>query len=431
VYLNKLETHSCEVYQWTLRNPQCVVINKGKKMESATIQSNDTNLIRSMVRSGYDLQKTRIQTGNRITGNFKVKLGFVADGMTEAQLASAEKKILEDLRSSYQRITDGIIEEGRSSIEGKLPTLKKFKADGMITTYTELVLVDQYENLLKNEEKHFFHLGKLLVGIPLYDQFLSTVTGVGVKMAAVLISEIDISKAEYSSSLWKYCGLDVVTIGKYIDGSGKEHVLPAWAIDAYFENNDGATPMMADNKYPVTMTTVGRSKKDFCLVKREYTNKEGEKAIRDSITHNPFLKTKLIGVLGPAFLKSGKTLVDGKNMGEAKRLELAVQLGFKVPKSIKSAEVKELVIGYLMGKGMSVVVEHSTYGEDYYRYKNRIANDPKHKDKSDGHRHNMAIRYCVKRFLVDYYLAARTIAGLPVAVEYSEGKLGMVHKKAA
>jgi hypothetical protein len=222
----------------------------------------------------------------------------------------------------------------------------------------------------------------------------------------------------------------VVTIGKYTDDDGKEHTIPAWAVDAYLAEH-GCDQMLAYGKYPVTFTTVGRSKKDFCLVKKPYINKEGTESVRDSITHNPFLKTKLIGVLGPAFLKSGKTLVDGKNMGEAKRLDLAEKEGYTVPKGMKAADVKEQVLGYLQAKNHTIEVLHSKYGEDYYNYKNRIANDPRHADKSDGHRHNMAIRFAVKRFLVDLYANWRALAGLPVAAEYSEAKLGKVHKKAA
>lgn len=41
----------------------------------------------------------------------------------------------------------------------------------------------------------------------------------------------------------------------------------------------------------------------------------------------------------------------------------------------------------------------------------------------------MAMRYMVKRFLVDLYVAWRTIEGLTVEPEYNEGKLG--HKHAA
>ena len=79
-------------------------------------------------------------------------------------------------------------------------------------------------------------------------------------MAGVIISEIDITKSEYPSSIHKYTGLDVAS-----DGQGrsrkKEHL----------------------------ETTVHRQG-------RGITDQEG-------ITFNPFLKTKLVGVLGSSFIK--------------------------------------------------------------------------------------------------------------------------------
>lgn len=42
----------------------------------------------------------------------------------------------------------------------------------------------------------------------------------------------------------------------------------------------------------------------------------------------------------------------------------------------------------------------------------------------------MALRYMVKRFLVDLYKAWRALEGLPVIQEYSEAVLNMPHKQA-
>lgn len=388
----------------------------------------ENNLIRTMVRGSYDLQKIRIQMGNRITGNFKAKLGMTQDGMSEKELAKAEKKILDTLRASYRRITDGIVTEG-GAVEGKLPTAKKFKGDEIISTYTELVLVDQYMTLLRDEEAHFAKLGKVLAGIPIYDEFLSDVRGIGPAMAGVIISEIDITKAEYPSSLWKYAGLDAVTIGKYVDDSGKEHIVSNREIDLYFDDGDYNRPMLMHGKYQVRFEQVGRSRRDFCLVERQYKTKEGNDAVRNSITFNPFLKTKLVGVLGTSFLRAGISMVDGKKVGAAKRLELAKFEGF-APNEDSDVDVDQQVIQFLKTKGHDVKVEPSPYAVSYYDYRNRLDNDPRHIGKTEAHKHNMAIRFMVKRFLVDLYTKWRRLEGLHVAPEYSIGKLGMVHKKA-
>jgi len=81
--------------------------------------------------------------------------------------------------------------------------------------------------------------------------------------------------------------------------------------------------------------------------------------------------------------------------------------------------------------GSSFVKTNGKYREIYDNYKHRISNMPAHAEKSKGHINNMAIRYTVKRFLVDLYYNWRKLEGLPVADEYSEAKLKMVHGKAA
>jgi len=393
-------------------------------MNQATLIANDNNMIKTLVRGAYDVQKLRVQMGNRVAGNFRAKLGMTPDGMSEDDLEKEQKKVLDVLRASYVRITDGIIAEGGGIEGGKLPTAKKFVGDEIISTYTELVLVEQYMSLLGNEEKHFQHLGKVLAGIPIYDQFLSKVRGCGTAMAGVILSEINIHRAEYVSSLWAYAGLDAVYVAEYTDDKNKVHQIPAWKVDAHYDAGN-TDDFLAEGKYPITMTSVGRSRREVCLVDREYTTREGDTATRKSITYNPFLKTKLIGVLATSFLRSGGTvLVNGDRLGAAKRALLAKEHGYTGEKD------EDQQNAFLRSKGFTVEVDRSEYAAAYYNYKNRIENDPRHASKTDGHRHAMALRFAVKRFLADLYRHWRPLEGLAVAPEYSEAKLGKVHGKA-
>ena len=82
----------------------------------------------------------------------------------------------------------------------------------------------------------------------------------------VLISYLDPRKAEYVSSFWKYVGIDVV-------------------ID---DNGNG----------------VGRSKRKEHLIDVEYINKSGEKCTKKSVTFNPLVRSKLLGVLASCFIKN-------------------------------------------------------------------------------------------------------------------------------
>lgn len=406
-------------------------------------------VIRTMVRSAYDMQGLRIQMGNRITGNFKAKiLGMTPDGtMSEDELEKQEKTLLDRLRASYTRITDGVVEKHSATdssdaddsaefpetkMAAKLPTERKFKGDELITEYSELLLVNNYLSTLKNEENHFKDMNKILKKVPIYTEFLEKVRGIGPAIAGIIISEINIHRANYPSSLWMLSGLDVVHIGHYTDDKGKERIMPGYEIDRWYDNPDNSDQqLLAEGKYPVTFEAVGRSRKEFCLVKRQYINKAGEEAERDSITFNPFLKTKLIGVLGTSFLRAGTATVDGKKMGGARRLELAKEEGFD-PKAFGEGVGEDQAADiYLQAKGHKVIVEPSPYAVIYSNYKNRLQNDSRHADKTLLHKHNMAIRYMVKRFLVDLYNAWRPLEGLVVAPEYSEGVLGKVHGQAA
>jgi len=282
--------------------------------------------IKTLVRGAYDIQKLRIMMGNRIVSNFKAKLGQ-APSESEDVLNIVGKTILAKLRMSYKKITDGIT---------TLPKLKKFVGDEIISEYTELVLVNRYITLESAESAHFKMLEDVLQDYPIYTEFLKLVKGCGPAMSGVIISEIDITKAKYSSSLWAYAGLDVAPDGQ------------------------------------------GRSKKKHHLVESEYLDSDGVTQTKMGITFNPFLKTKLVGVLAGSFLKCGST---------------------------------------------------NTYSKIYYAYKHRLENHAAHIGKTIGHRHNMAMRYMIKMFLCDLYIAWRGIEGLTIEPSYQEAKLG--HKHAA
>ena len=279
--------------------------------------------LKILVRGAYDIQKLRIQMGNRLVGNFKAKLGQ-APSEPEDTIDVTGQVVLKQLRADYKKITDGV---------KVFPTQKKFKSQGVIENYTELCLIASYKGLEDKEEQHFKHLKDVLVEYRLWTDYLKGVKGIGPAMAGVLLSEIDIYKAKYPSSLWKLAGYDV--------------------------GPDGA----------------GRSRKKEHLVQSDYTAADGTIKQKMGISFNPFLKTKLSGVLGASFLKSKNEL----------------------------------------------------YATSYYEYKERLENHVDHKNKTKGHRHNMAIRYMIKRFLADLHVVWRTQEGLSVSVPYSEGKLGMKH----
>jgi hypothetical protein len=291
---------------------------------AAILAAHSSGIIRQYVRGAYDAQKGRVAFGNRLAAQFRAKIGIAAS--TEADEDQTE--ILATIKGDYKRIADALAEGSRINP-------KNFKGAGIISDYAEFSIVKFYMDMLANEEGAFSRLKHILRPIPIYRDFLEKVSGIGPAMAGVIISEIDIHKARTPSSLWKYAGLDV--------------------------GDDGQ----------------GRSRKKQHLVETHYKNREGEDAVRNGITFNPFLKTKIMGVLASSFIKCG----------------------------------------------------NDTYEPIYRQYKHRLESHPVYgaEDVSKGRRHNMAMRYMVKMFLIDLYKAWRALEGLEVKPPYHEAKLGMMH----
>src|SRR5262245_3869127 len=117
----------------------------------------DNGMLRTMVRGAYDIQKLRISIGNRIVGNFKVKLGL-EPSTAEDEMDAEGKKILADLRADYRKLTDGV---------KVFPREAAFVNDGVISSYSELCLVAQYVELEKSEEQHFRRLGNVIAHYPI------------------------------------------------------------------------------------------------------------------------------------------------------------------------------------------------------------------------------------------------------------------------
>jgi len=249
--------------------------------------------------------------------------------MSEKELEDEAKQYLVIVRQEYERITD------RYVLAQANKYLKvDFTEYSIITDAAMLLFIDDYEKQLANETNMGKVIAKIVQEHPMWEAFLEGVKGCGPLMSAVILTEFDITKAPRISNFWSYAGLDVAD-----DGRGR-----------------------------------GRYKEH--LVDQEYTDADGKEQTKKGITFNPFLKTKLVGVLGSCLLKT---------------------------------------------KG--------TYKEVYDNYKHRLENHATHKDKTKGHRHNMAVRYMVKMFVQDLWLKWREAEGLTITAPYSEAKLGMKHKQ--
>ena len=211
--------------------------------------------IRNCLNTLYDAQSLRIATSNRLLQIFSKK--FEDDD--EKPEISLEKDIL----SEFEKINTYKDEQSKS-IKKSISDLKT----NFITSEEEYNQVKAYIFLLESEKTYTKLLQKAVENHPVYINFLADIKGCGPVMAANIIAYLDPYKARHASAFHKYAGLDVV-VSK--DKNGE----PITDEDGNFK-------------------THGRSRSD--TEEYEYTNKNGELAIKKGLTYNPILKSKLIGV---------------------------------------------------------------------------------------------------------------------------------------
>lgn len=202
----------------------------------------------------------------------------------------------------------------------------------------------QAEVLHKLEKEAVKELKKALKGYPVYEEWLVHQKGIGPALAGVLVAEIDIHRARYASSIHHYAGVACDTNGAAM------------------------------------------------------ARKKGQK-----ITYNPFLKAKLLKVMGDCLLRA--------NSGWRKHYD-----------ERKHRRQHQSTVCALCGH---TDTPGKYEGKTCYNCNGDYRNAPW--GKSDAHRHRDAIRYMVKHFLSRLYEVWRPLEGLEVHRPYAEAHLGRVH----
>ena len=367
---------------------QIITASSTCKADSLPVDSVRNN-IRAMLANIYDIQKLRIQSGNRLVASFlnlntnshmrekimydykqgKIQLdedGKIPDvyfeGIDEPK-ASRKKKgtdtevdndnVLSKAVADFTLLTSSIF-EGRNISRSSPTDAQVEKALKVVDQSTlnfhwnlsDYRMAETYLTIYNAEDIAVKAISKIVVQHPMWDAFFKDIKGCGPLMAAVCIGYFDIHRARYPSSFWKYAGLDVVV------------------------NTDGVAE--------------GRAKRHIEEV--EYIDKDHRIKTKRGITYNNYLRSKLIGVLGPCILKLSRTkLEDGTSLPTG-------------------------------------------YAKAYYDYRHRIENRPVNEDKplTPRHIHNMAIRYMVKQFIRDFWIVWRKYEGYDIGQPYYEvAKLGM------
>jgi hypothetical protein len=280
--------------------------------------------LKSAVRYFYDLQRLRIQAGNRAIKQVEESKAILDDD---------DKKFLGNMGEGLEGLEKGALDEVK----------------------------------------------RLLKGIPIYEQWLKDQRGIGPTLSGFLIAEIDISKANTVSSLWKYCGLHV---------------------------NDG----------------------------KAAKPRKGEQ-----IEYKPMMKTKLIGVMGSCLIKATSYDESGyfkivKKVRRKIERDVVWRRFYDDKKHRRESQILPTCMR-CNGKGKAMQSDDEVKLEKGEKKPKKEITCPNCNGTggpvawgcSDAHRHNDAVRYMVKMFLQQLWLEWRKIEGLAVRVPYAEEKLGVVH----
>ena len=379
--------------------------------------------IRVIISNIYDLQKLRIAAGNRLVQSFYIQMG-VKPGMSpenikkvlseffngsrdtteleasilkEVSETNGDKKgkkpksVLELLIADYNRISDLIVNE-KSDIKTIKSAIKKLSSNEgdehlyIIRDENDAKLIKSYMSLLESEEESIKVLEKYVQSHPMWDRFFKDIKGCGPLMSAVCLAYLDPYKAPHVSCFFRYAGLDTV---QDMDKDGNKIFL---ALDnnrrkvaQVFNESGDYTYVDCETgeayEGDVVVSCHGRRKGDTEM-QQYFVWENGEKAVavdengnpllKNGITYNPKLKTKLMGVLTGCLLKA----------------------------------------------------KDPVYSKIYYDQRNRLDNSAYHKNKSEGQKNMMAQRYMIKEFLRAMWIEWRKLEGLEVDEPYEVAKLG-------
>lgn len=396
-------------------------VNEIATAETEAVSDVVKQQIRTMISTLYDVQKLRIGAGNRLTSQFYKSLGIKPSESPDDADKEAQS-VLKLLKCEYDRITDGIA-ENNVSLKKQISILAKDEKNPLraVRDTTDYSMIKAYVHLLDSEEELTKVLDTYVKSHPMWDAFFAGIKGCGTLMSAVCIAYLDPYKARHVSCFYRYAGLDTVqnvdeqgnrlflavndgyrTVrekfkfmyqcdgslynGKVIEGAEDEDGIPVYTTTSgevlvkvpvmkivngneeqvYESLNQGE----ADYVGEVVPSEHGRRKGDTEMA--EYIDKEGNTKLKRSITYNPTLKTKLMGVLSGCLIKA----------------------------------------------------KDPVYSTIYYDYKKRLDLSSKHAGKSAAQKNRMALRYMIKQFLRNLWTTWRTLEGLPVDNPYEVEKLG-------
>ena len=425
--------------------------------------------LRTMVNQSELLQRTRIKVGNNIISLIYTNLGrnkfleskeaVLSDQMgkqitEEESMDNLDKiKVLDVVLKDYDKIKQFINQHNTIVKDNK--TFRGLETT-YISSYLTFCMVEEYVSLLNIETKINNVIKALVREQPIWQNYLVGIKGIAENSAAYLIAYFDIYKAVHPSAFLRYVGLDQIPvtpdkdqvidskklfdvlrllmkdyelinsrveyegdkINEYNFDKYKTDSIESYAeylfiellynqfnkdIQYYAKNPDMLDEVVDDimgianknkvakeminriaNKFEIQIIDSSFYGKDTPMIKKRarkmtdkeivpYLSKDGQIKLKQSLGYNNALKTKLLGVISASFLRA--------RGGEYERI--------------------------------------------YREYRARLearSDNPKHV-------HRKAVRFQMQIFLEDYWMAVRTLEGLPLnGGTYREEKLKLFHK---
>jgi hypothetical protein len=281
---------------------------------------------------------------------------------TEYQQARATLRMLARSRDDFQSM--------RKALDGRIGR----KADGEAQNVEHTMPADDAaafaeiaDESRKEEAKIEKHMLRVLRRMPIWNEWLSKVKGVGPVSAAWMLGEFDIYRANTVSALWQFCGLNPGLVQATKSEKEKDGTVRRYKVDEMIRG-DRLTPGYV-------------------------------------APFNKRLRVAICGVMADGFIKAQN--------------EYAIK--YYYTQHAPTSRIEKGMTPGRLDREESMIEERSANG------KSKVV---AWKDAKDAHRHRAAIRYMVKMFLADLYKAWRPLHGLEVRPPYHEAVLGHKHHAA-
>ena len=286
-------------------------------------------------------------------------------------------------------------------------------------------------------------------------EWLYNVKGIGDAITATLLSEVDITKATTVSKLWAYGGLaqerpynitwclgeiapqyegQLFYLGGNFQPEGSIFLRERKPNRMLCSTVWGTSPNNAKLCIPLPRSEDELERhpptfKDIILLDAPT---QGQRPRKGQLTgYNTWFRAKLLGVLGPSLLKvGGPYAVEYNNYKDRLWSEVEqmaspeAKLAFQAFRSLKEEAIAVLA----EQKAASARATNLKHGADAARKRGFKLTANLTRWGSPDHIHKASIRYMVKAFLRDLYVAWRSIEGLSVRAPYHEAVLGHVHE---